>query len=96
MFTEKLGNRLRLTSRTLASFAMVAALFVVGLGGVAGCGTGIYQDFTNAISGCDGDDCDDCDDCGGGYYDDCYYGDCYGGGWWDFGFGLGFLDGWFW
>lgn len=91
------GNRCRLNSRTLVSLALLATLAGVGFVGASGCGTGIYQDFTDAISGCCcDDDCDECDDCGDWGYDDCYWGDCggcYYGDCGDWGFDLGF--GWF-
>lgn len=94
MAKDKTGMRRGLSSRTVLAAATLTALFATCLGGVPGCGTGIYQDFTNAIDGwgccCDDDDCDDCNDCGGWYDDGCYYGDC-GGGY----FGFGFFDGWY-
>lgn len=99
MLSERVRNRRGRNSRTLATLAMTALLLSAGLGGLVGCGTGIYQDFTDAINGCccDDDDCDDCDDCGDWGYDDCYWGDCGGCYWgdcgdWGFDFGFGWFD----
>ncbi len=94
MLAEKRMRNVGLLSRTVYRTVVLAALGMAAIGagaGATGCGTGIYQDFTDAINGCCCDDCDDCDDCGDWYYDDCYYGDC---GSWNFDFGFGFFDGW--
>ena len=92
------ANQARRWRTGLLLTASLGAIFTI-----AGCGTGIYQNFADNVNcelyGNCGGDCDDCDDWDDDYCYDCddWCWDCggWGGDWYGFDFGFGYYDDWY-
>ena len=87
------GNTARRWRMGFLMAASVTAIFTI-----AGCGTGIYENFADNVNCALYGNCGDCDDCDDNWCYDCddWCYDCgWGGDWYGFDFGFGYYDDWY-